>query len=539
MYKLIFADDEEEVRKGILEKIPWKELGFEVIGEAANGIEALEIAEKIVPDIVITDIKMPFMDGIKLCEKIKKRFRTAKVVILTGFDEFEYAQKAIKLSVDEYVLKPISSMELIEILSKMKIKLDEEAIQKKDFETLRDNYKKSLPILKEKFLDSLILNKLSKEDIVLKANAYDIDINFNSFIVSVINMDIKNILSENDSEHSINEKELINFAALNISEEILDKEEKHIMFTNSSYIIIIFCFNDTNKTKYIKKYLYILEQIKNSIEKYIKAIASIGVGMIVSDITNIRLSYEGAVSALDYRFIFGNNKPIYIEDVEPQCTNKLTFDEQKERSLLSALKIGNSHEIESIIHNLFIEISNAKASFKEYNIYLLEMLTAILKAARDLNIDMDKIFGNNYNPFVEIYKFNNLQDVENWVFSISQAIKDSILVERQDSCKMLVEKSTEYINENYGDSELTIDKLCRHLHISPNYFSTIFKKETKQTFVNYLTNIRLEKAKELLKTTSLKTFEIARKVGYSEPNYFSYSFKKNLSISPSEYRNNI
>jgi two-component system, response regulator YesN len=535
MYRLIVVDDEEEVRKGIIEKIPWKELGFTVIGEAANGVEALEIADKAIPDVVITDIKMPFLDGIKLSEEMKMRFPTVKIAIITGFDEFEYAQKAVKLMVEEYILKPISAGELIEVLLKLKAKLDEEAAQKKDMEALKEYYIKSLPLIREKFLDSLIRNNFSKEEILEKSKAYGLNISGTNFLVSVINMDFK-IASENKA-YDIRDKELLRFAVVNIGEEILYRQNKDIIFRSNDYIVIIFSSNDSSKDKFIRTSLFTLEEIRQSIKKYIKVTATIGVGTFEEDICSISYSYDSAVSALDYKLIFGNNKVIFIEDVEPQYTNKIVFDETKERALISSLKVGTMEEIQKNIDILFNEIIPKKASFKEYNIYLIEVLTTILKVARDLQVNISEALGANINPFAEINNFINLQDVKSWMIDISKRIKSSICKERQDSCKLLVDKVIEHVNSNYGDSELTVEKLCMLLHISPNYFSAIFKKETKQNFSSYLTDLRLKRARELLLNTNLKTFEIAKRVGYSEANYFSYCFKKNLAISPSEYRN--
>ncbi len=535
MYRLIVVDDEEEVRKGIIEKIPWKELGFNAIFEAANGVEALEIADRVIPDVVVTDIKMPFMDGIKLSEKMKMRFPDVKIAILTGFDEFEYAQRAVKLNVEEYVLKPISSKELIEVLLKLKARLDEEAAKKKDMEALKEYYNKSLPLLREQFLDSLIRNRLNKEEVLERSKAYGVELNGTSFLAAVINMDFK--ISVENKAYDIRDKELIRFAVANIAEEILNRQEKGIIFRSSDFIVIIFCSNESDKNKFIRTSLLALEEIRQSIKKYIKISSTIGVGTFEEDILNLSYSYESAVSALDYKLIFGNNKVIFIEDVEPQYTNKIVFDELKERALISSLKVGTMEEVQENIDKLFNEITDRKVSFKDYNIYLIEILTTILKAARDLDVNISEIFGAKVNPFAEINNFISLKEVKSWMTDVSKKIKSSIYKGRQDSCKLIVDKVIEYVNTNYIDSELTIEKLCMLLHISPNYFSALFKKEMKQNFSSYLTELRLTKAKELLLSTNFKTFEVAKRVGYSEANYFSYCFKKNLGISPSEYRN--
>ncbi|MGV8981778.1 response regulator [Clostridium sp.] len=537
MYKLILVDDEEEVRKGIIQKIKWEQYGFNLVGEAENGRDALEMVEKFTPDVVITDIKMPFMDGLQLSEELKKRFPIIKIIILTGFDKFEYAQKAVNLNVVEYALKPICSKEFIEVLLRVKAQIDEEMLKKKDMQALKEYYVKSLPILKEKFLTYLITSKLSKEEIQEKCKNYNINLNGNRFVVAAINIGKKVTYTVSKIDNS-NELELMKFAVLNIIEEIISKNHSDIVFIHNDMIVLISPYLEEDRGFIFNSVQSTLEEIKQNIEKYLKLTITIGLGTIISDISYISDSYDNAILALDYRFIMGSNKIIWIEDIEPRSSEKIVFDEIMEHDLRSSIKVGTEIEIVEIIDGLFYKLLDAKGPFKHFQIYLLEILTTIIKTAESLNVDLSYIFGENYNLFVELYGFSDLNQVKNWFQYISIKIMKYITKDRQDSCTLLVEKTKAYINKYYSDSSITINSLCTYLYISPTYFSFIFKKETKMTFINYLTQIRLDASKELIKATKMKSFEIAYKVGYSEPNYFSYCFKKHFGISPSEYRNN-
>lgn len=289
----------------------------------------------------------------------------------------------------------------------------------------------------------------------------------------------------------------------------------------------------------MKKPHSVLEEIRYYISKYFSVTITVGMGTCCEDATHITDSYENAMIALDYSLILGNNRIIYIEDIEPGSKDKIVFDELKEHTLSSCIKVGNSIEIRKVFDEIFKELIEAKASLKDCQIYLLQVLTTILKVAGDLNIDMENVLGKNYNIFVEMYKFTDLREVSHWLLSICTKIMGYISKERQDTCKSLVNSAKMYLQEHYHESDMTLEKVSNHLHISPTYFSTIFKKETRLTFINYLTMLRMDSAKSLLRTTNKKTFEIAVSVGYSDPNYFSYCFKKNFNISPSEYRNNI
>lgn len=549
MYKLLIVDDEEEVRKGIIDKIDWGFYGFQIVGEAENGREALEQMDKVVPDVVITDIKMPFMDGLHLSEILKDKFPVTRIIILTGFDEFEYAQKAIKANVTEYILKPVSSKDIIEVLIRLKSIIDAEIAKKEDLKALKEKYNKMLPLLREKFLAALLTSRLSKSEILEKSSMYGLDICGRGFAVSVLSIDYDTMAekyeagsAEQQKQASFRipeDKELLKFTVLNITEEIVEKYGIGITFLHNDLIAIIFniCAEDWGNG--MEKPLSVLEEIRYYIRKYFSVTVTVGMGTCCEDASHITDSFENAMIALDYSLILGNNRIIYIEDIEPGSKDKIVFDELKEHTLASCIKVGTNHEIKKVIDGIFKEFIEAKASFKDCQIYLLRVLTTILKVASDLNIDMENVLGINYNLFVEIYKFTDLRDIMQWLLTICTKIMGYISKERQDTCKFLINNAKEYLQEHYHESDMTLEKLSNYLHISPTYFSMIFKKETKFTFINYLTLLRMDTAKMLLRTTNMKTFEIAESVGYSEPNYFSYCFKKNFNISPSEYRNNI
>jgi two-component system response regulator YesN len=541
-YKLLIVDDEIEVRKGIINKVDWDKLGFEIVGEGENGKEALEIFEKTMPDVLLTDIKMPFMDGLQLTQCVKEKYPTTKVIVMTGFDEFEYAHKAIKLNVSEYILRPVGSVELSEILTKVKKQIDDEIAEKENVEALREYYRKSIPVLKDKFLTSLITTTMEKEDIEEGLRSYDINLRGNSYIVSIISID--EVVQYKNNREDLNNiasdfyehKALFKFALLNIVDEITDRNNTGTAFLNGEDVVIISAFKEERREEVSQSILKSLEELRLAIEKFLKFTVTIGVGSICNDVIYISHSYENALAALNYKIFMGENRIIWIEDIEPGSVSKVVFDENKERTLANCLKVGTQEEMKETIDKLFEDVIAFKASYKDYQIYIMEILTTILKAARDSNIDIDDIFGINHNLLIELYSLKSVEEAQSFFKDICMKIMRNIVKDRLDTYKELVHMAKEYVKENYKSSEVNINGVCNYLHISPTYFSFIFKKETKTTFINYVTQVRMEAAKELLRTSNLKSFEIAEKVGYSEPNYFSYSFKKKFGQSPSEYR---
>lgn len=534
MYKLVIVDDEEEVRKGIIQKIEWDKYNFEVTGEAENGREALELIEENVPDIVITDITMPLMDGLELAAILKESYPTVKTVILTGFDDFKFAQQAIKYGVVDYILKPILPKDINTLVAKLQSQIDDEIAQKEDMVKLRQHYNESLPVIRERFLTLLITGKPDEAEVKKRISAFNLRLNGNIFVIAAANVDAdnfkNNIFKECDTE-------LVKFAVLNISQEILSRRYFGEVFFHDENLVIIASFNNTDKTSVLNKSFSILDEIRQNVEKYLKINITIGLGSLCFSLSRLRESYKSAISALDYKLVIGGNKVIFIEDLESQTADSIVFDDSKEKALISGIKFGTQKDVKKAVDTLFEDLSGMKTSFTEYQLYLIEITALISRLARDFQLDAAEILGLRSSLHEEIFKFKSIDEVRNWIEEISIKLTRHISRKRQNTTKMLLEKAKDYIHSNYSEDDLTIQKLADHLHISPSYLSLIFKKDAGVTFLKYLVNIRLNAAKELLSTTDMKTMEIAERIGYPDVNYFSYFFKKNYGISPREYRN--
>jgi two-component system, response regulator YesN len=534
MYKLIIVDDEEEVRQGIIQKIEWDKFNFEVVGAAENGREALDLIEENIPDVVITDISMPLMDGLELAAVLRDSFPTVKTVILTGFDDFKFAQQAIKYEVADYILKPVLPKDIDDLLAKLKSQLDNEIAQKEDIKKLRQHYNESLPILRDKFLTLLITSKYIINKLEKRVSYFHLCLNGSEFIVAAATIDSNNFKDKNYEEDYF---ELMKFAVLNISREIVCKYSLGEVFFHDDNLVIIAGFDEGNKTTIINRSFSLLEEIRQNVEKYLKITITIGLGSICNSISKLKDSYEFALSALEYKQVIGCNKVIFIEDLEPQSIDNIVFDENKERMLVSSIKFGSEKDVSKSVNTLFTDIAGIKSSFKEYQLYLMEILAAISKLSRHFELDIGCILGVNSNLYVEISKFSTLNEAKNWIEEICIKLMNHLSDKRQNTTKILLEKAKDYIIHNYYDDELSIQKLANYLHISSCYLSMIFKKEAGETFLKYLVSVRLNEAKELLSNSDLKTSEIAERVGYPDLNYFSYFFKKNCGMSPREYKN--
>ncbi|GGH23930.1 response regulator [Paenibacillus segetis] len=549
MYKLILVDDEEDVREGLLGLIDWESIGYQVMDTAENGKEAAESVDKFFPDVVVTDIQMPFMNGLQLSEWIRCHYPATKIIILTGYDEFEYAQKAIRLGIDEYILKPFSAGELVEVLQKVKGQLDEEMAAKENVQLLTEHYQKNLPILQSLFLSSLMSRRLPASEIREKSLYYDLDLNGQNYLVSVICIDSITKASNapfrstkwsgSVSLRETHDTELQLFAVLNIAEEIVRREESSKAFIHHDEVVVLSIYEGSHVENVANRTFQLLEEVLYSVERYLKLTVTIGVGSVISDIGDIQSSYNEAQQALDYRLILGNNKVIWIEDVETRNWTKLSFGEMKEKEMIRCLKVGSDQELLDLLDDHFHALIDSQVSNQDFQVYLLEMLTAVIKASKDIRVDLDQLFGDNVTLLGQLSRFTLAEEAKSWFVGICMKLKNHITSNRQSSYNKLVVEAREYILANYSENDISITKVCNHLHISTGYFSNIFKKEMKMTFVSYLMGVRMDAALDLLRSSDMKAFEIAEAVGFTDPNYFSFCFRKNFGISPKEYRSGV
>ncbi|WP_315794709.1 response regulator [Paenibacillus sp. BIC5C1] len=529
MYRVLLVDDEEDVREGLVVEVDWEALDLRIVGLAENGREALEMAERVEPDIVVTDISMPFMDGLELAKRLRERNPLVKVVILTGYDEFDYARQAVSLSVDEYLLKPFSAGHLTDLLTRLRAQMADEVAEREDVQQLRDHYYTSLPLLQADLMATLLHRQKSPEYIHGKAKQCGLDLQGERYGVSVLTLHMDGDQSE--------DVELKQFAALNIAAEVWAEHGAGHAFMHQETIVLLYV-DRWGGGDGEKRQQQALENVMRSINHYLRVPATVGSGSIVNTLAGVKHAYEDALLALDYRLVPGTDPLIYIADVERQTAGKLRFDELKQQTLTRCLKAGTQAELEDALEIIFREIT-VEHGRSDIQLYLIEVLTNVWKAAQASGEAMEDIFGAGFQLYADLFRLPGLSEAQGKVREVCLLVQQRIASGRQHVYKDIVEQALSFTKEHYADPDLSIQKVCGHLHISSGYFCGIFKKEVQLTFLQYLMQIRMEAAKELLRSTEMKSFEIAGQVGFAEPNYFSFCFKKHIGVSPKEYRKQI
>jgi two-component system response regulator YesN len=426
VYKVFFVDDEASMRAGIRDSVDWDNSGFALAGEAPDGEMALWLMQEILPDILITDVRMPFMDGIELSRRAKKIMPWIKIVILSGHDEFEYAKQAIAIGVEDYLLKPVTSGKLMETLNEIAGMIDEEKEKLRNVEELIEGTRK---VKTERLLSDILYGGIDADSALAMAKELDIPVIGNYYLVMHIEI-----------RRSFDESENYFYHAGECVQGVLNDWENALYLNQGADRIV--CVLKGNDPASLEEDAYTCAHaVKYEVERNGPCFAAVAIGSIVTDIKDWPKSLADADTARRYLNLTNRNSIVSVQDV--------------------------SASLSSILEKV-IEIRDAAA-------------------------------GSKYNE--------------------------------------IITKAQDYIRENYADKDISLHTVAKAVNISPNHFSTIFSQETGETFINYITKIRVTRAKELLKTTQIRTSDVGYEVGYNDTHYFSYVFKKNTGMTPKEFRN--
>lgn len=520
LYRVLLVDDEEDIREGISRKMDWLGLGFSLVGEAANGQDALELAESLRPDVILTDIKIPFMDGLKLCRILTDRLPAARFVVFSGFDAFEYAKQVIQMNVVEYILKPINADELSAVLRRLKDQLDRERAERRNVELLRGRYMENLPILRELFYANLLDGRIEPGTERERAAHLDIDLQGEEWAVGLayIGSDRRDALST--------------LSIQNLLEETLTADRCKLSLYNDWVAVIV----SLTESFTIYDLIRVLDRVCTLAASYLGLTLTVGVGAPCKELSGMARSAAEARTALEYRSMVGRGQVIYIGDLEPDSGQALTFEEADERTLTAAVRLGSEQEVRDAAAALAGKIREANPSAGQYNLFLMELVTHLIKMIRRSGVGMEEVFGAGFSIPIQKSELPRLAELEDWCAERYLRLRTLIRRRQTDSAGQTVETAKEYIRQHYAESDLSVEKLCAYLHLSSTYFSTLFKRETGTSFTAYVTTVRMEAAAEAIRGTEEKTYLIAQRCGYEDPNYFSYVFKRHFGVTPTKYR---
>ena len=533
MYRILLVDDEILVRDAIKENIDWKSIDCELVGDCENGKQAAEFVQEHPVDIVLTDILMPYMDGMELSHFLHDNYPDIVIVIFSGFGEFEYAKKAIQYGVSEYLLKPVTAMELTGVIEKMKQKVDQQRREKSKMDKLAQNsekYRKNEQIIRSKNMEALVNCTTDVNKTIQRLSEMGIDISAASYRVALFDIDLYSGMYKLDTEKR-QESALMAFVLFNISDEIVTREKAGIAYQEGNNRVGIL-FQETWSRNFTSKTKEICREIQQKTKEVMGFDVSMGIGKWVKKPEELIQSHDMAEQTLQYRYLLGGNLLIDMEEQHP--VQEINLDESLE-DLKEFMKTGQKEQVDQTLATIEEAIRQALMEKSRACMYLQQVIRTMDNACEDVSADMDRIREDRDELLRQVTDQKSFEDACKVVQKHTDRIFEILSEMNTSSSERQARLAIDYIQKNYMDPDLSLNSICSYLNISTSYFSTIFKDETGETFTEVLIRTRMEKARELLEKTTMKNYEIAEKVGFSDPHYFGISFKKMTGCTPTEY----
>lgn len=522
VYKVFLVEDEIVAREGIRENVDWKSVGFEFCGEAPDGEIALPLIETTQPDVLITDIKMPFMDGLQLCKIIREHMPWVKIIILSGHDEFEYAQSAVKLGVTEYLLKPVSVRDLHDVLVRVADVLDLERNERESLKRLKDQANDSLVLLRDKFLPRLVMGGVSSVEAIEQSQKLGLNIIANYYLVVLIKIELcENSLPFDYQDYQRVERIVTGLVGMHPDVFLAQKDMEEL----------ILLIKGDSPDQLNQEGIFLADLIEREVVEKTTCTLTIGLGSPQQRLGDIHHSFAEAL----VKIRGATNESLPLDSgVGGDQIERIKLDQSV---LEHYLKSGTAQDFDEFFDAYLKSIGEAalRSHLVKHYIFIDIILTAA-QFVSDMEGNVDQVIPDIHHVEKLLAKVKSIDQVREEIrkiFSATLAFRDNQVDNQQ--ARIVLQAKT-HIDGSFSDSGLSLKQVAAQVNLSPSHFSVVFSQEMGETFRDYLTRIRIERAKELLRTTNLKCYEVAYQCGYNDPHYFSSIFKKNVGLPPQRFR---
>ena len=542
MLKIFLAEDEVIVRETIKRMIPWEELGFELVGEAADGEKALPLLIRQKPDLLITDIKMPFMDGLTLAKLAKKELPELKIVILSGYDDFNYAKQAINIGVEDYLLKPITKNALIERISEIRSRYEHEKTQKEYYEKFQREMQAYEKNSSRDFFEALVRGSMDMMEVYKKAEKLGVDIVAEAYNILIFTMNSEEDFSGQKEGYSEWEAE-----SLEMLEEFFSGHPSAMLFRSNIFSYGVLLKGQKESIKEITK------ECVGKIQGILKRKESkrewfLAVGQPVERLSQIKKSYHTASRAFSQRYLYVENI-LYYDEMEMMehrsgqaDTNDNAYLKKVDVNALNPailqkfLSNGIQEETENFVKDYFYAIGQEPMESLVFRNYvILNVRFSVITFLKGLGCDTEGMEPENTEEILA----ESGKNIESAIAYAEKMVSQAITIRDQNSGnknRSILKTAVDFIESHYMEEEISLNTVANVANVSANHFSALFSQNMGQTFIEYLTSLRMNKAKELLRCTGMRSSEIAGEIGYKDAHYFSYLFKKTQGMTPSDYR---
>ncbi|MFW6253248.1 MAG: response regulator [bacterium] len=537
-YSIIVVDDEQIIRDGLRRHVDWQSLGYQLLACCEDGVQAAAILEERAVDVIISDISMPFLDGLELTEMVRNRYPQTKVVLLTGHDRIDFAQEAVRQHVTSFLLKPITPHELREVLASTRRELDRERKDLRDRALLERQLAESMPLLRARVLNRILHGQLPLSGIPGALELSGIVLPGDYMTVLIADRDVRV-----DHEPSSTDVELERLALQNVVERIDEDGIARLVFRDTDGRVLCLVGASAPKAA-ASDALRFAERLNTMALSQLDSSVSVGIGRPFKGAEGILQSYREADFAVNYRFMVGGGRIIEYEDASggahvetgDPSGQRTWFPAMDEHDIILSLASERVGESSERIRRLIQNMRDRELDPDRCRLVLFRLIGRIIDAAVDLSIDPDRVFAGD-NPVDALSTLKTLDRIEAWLISIFERWHEVLGARRQQRSIRKAAEAQEFIRHHFTDPDISVERVCNAVSVGTSYFSSVFKQHAGKTFVEYLTSLRMERAKELLRASDQLTYEIAAEVGYRDPHYFSNSFKRYCGMTPREYRN--
>ena len=539
MIKVLIVDDDSIARTNLKTMIDWGKYGFEICGEAVNGSNAIQIIENNIPDIVITDMNMPVMDGVALIEYLERNYHYIKVIALSGYDDFDYVRQSMKRGTVDYLLKHKIDPELLlnTLRAAQKVIFNDKEINEQ-LQKLQEQLTESRTMMKQDFIKQLVLGGTGGiEEINEKINEFGILLDTRNLAVVAAEIDDFVFIKDRFSVKEINK--LIS-SIIDISTDVLNDMGKGVVtHIEAGKFVMIFSFGNMRSDQYINNHaIATIERIKTSIKRYLNITACFSLSRLFNDIVEINKYYKEADTALKDKFFRGKDKIIRESSAINISNEFLNLDISDEKRIITALKVIDKQKVEECLKAVFEKVLKNRASQKSIQMIYAELINIINRVARESSIDVKMIYSDEDIPYNEMKKYETIIEVEQWIVNIYR--KMISLLELSTININLTEptkKAMEFILKNFTRN-ISLNDAALYVGVNSSYLSRVFKEDYGKGFTEYINLIRVEHAKFLIENGDSKLKEIIKSAGFNSYTYFFKVFKDTLGMTPLEYEEN-
>jgi two-component system, response regulator YesN len=537
MYKLMIVEDEVIEREGLRDLVDWAKMGIEISAVVESGEKALIAAKNEKIDILLTDIRMNGISGLELAKILLTINPDLKVIITSGYQEFEYAKTAIDVDAYGYLSKPVDLEELEKVFNKVIGACKLETNNMQENKKLRQLIEQSKPLLKEKFLNNLIEGVVDLDSMEEDLIFYNIGFVPGPRVVIVSEIDGFSTLREEKFREDVL---FLVFKVLDCINKVKCEDCVETFYLNEGRYCTIYNTNMSSPKELYEKTMVLSRNIQKKVNEQCQLKLTVGIGEWVHNFTDIHASYKKACDAVKFKFFMGGNQVIHYKDTyfNNDSTNNFNLEEIENR-ILSAVQLCDKDTLDQCLIKLFEMIKSNSMNTNSYvRTICVKLIARISIILHEMHESYEKIFGKEHFIWDKVLKFDTILDIQQWMKNILGSVIDYIAQNKKSNNKKVINDILKIIEENYSKN-ITITDISKEIFLSYNYISIIFKREIGESFTDYLAKYRLEKAKQMLKESNLKVYQISNMVGYNNISHFCSIFKSFYGVSPSEFREKI